>query len=184
MLENLRNAGSRLREGELTRVHRVRASPAVQDWFGAMSAEERGAALALLMAWQDRRAPAVIATYTGAVLHQPAEAPGRTRVARSAALESAGRLPASEKLQPETTANLDGLSVLRVVSSTLPKALRNDLRWPPQSYQNLEATLSRASVLKLETLRGKTAWRVSTGESIRKDTVSRLLQAGLLASDL
>lgn len=183
VLENLRNAGPLLREGELTRVHRVRASTAVHEWFGAMSAQQRGAALAHLM-WEDRRVPAVLATYTGAAPYQPAEAPTRAEVGQSAIPAFAARPHASEEPLPEPTASLKGLSILRVVSSTLPSALRNDLRWPPQSYQKLEATLSRAPVLKLETIRGKAAWRVPTGESIRKDTVIRLLQAGLLASDL
>lgn len=183
MLENLRNAGSPLRRGEVTRVHRVRANAAVHEWFGAMSAEERGAALARLM-WEDRRVPAVRATYTESAPHQPAEASSETGVSQRATPAFAARPQASGEPLLEMAVSLDGLSVLRVVSSSLPSALRNDLRWPPQSYRKLEATLSRASVLKLETIRGKAAWRVPTGESIRKDTVIRLLQAGLLASDL
>lgn len=182
VLENLRNAGPLLREGEITRTHRVRASAAVHEWFGAMSAEERGAVLARSMVWEDRRVPAVIATYTGAVIERPAAAPTESGMREDTHDAVAGPSQPAERVKPMKAEALDeSVTVLRVMSSAIPSSLRNDLRWSPQSYQKLEATLSRESVLKLETIRGKVAWRTSTGESIRKDTVSRLFQAGLLA---
>lgn len=50
VLENLKNAGPLLREGEITRTHRVRASADVHTWFATMTAEERGVLLAQVMA--------------------------------------------------------------------------------------------------------------------------------------
>lgn len=169
-----------LESGVTSEVYRVRARVEVQAWFKAMTAEERGAVLARSMIWEDRRVPAVIATYTGAVIERPAAAPAGSQEAESAETGAAAPSRSFGEAAPADTLSLHGLSSLRVVSSTIPSPLRNDLRWPPLRYQELETTLSREAVLKLETIRGKTAWRTSTGESIRKDTVSRLLQAGLL----
>lgn len=49
-LQNLSGQpGKLLKDGEMSRTHRVRASQEVQEWFSGLSAEERGERLLALM---------------------------------------------------------------------------------------------------------------------------------------
>lgn len=49
-LQNLTGQpGKLLKDGEVSRTHRVRAAPDVQEWFSGLSAEERGERLLALM---------------------------------------------------------------------------------------------------------------------------------------
>lgn len=59
--------------------------------------------------------------------------------------------------------------------------MKNNLRWSVDRYAKLEALLSTGDLLTRDVTNGKEVWRTATGESIRSDTVLRLLRAGLLA---
>ena len=65
VLENLRNAGPPLQPGERSQPHRITADEAVNAWFGAMTARQRGDLVAQLMTWQDRSQPAVLGVFSG-----------------------------------------------------------------------------------------------------------------------
>lgn len=55
-LENLSgHPGTLLQDGEITRTHRVRTTPEVQDWFAALTTVERGEMLTVLMQQHQRR---------------------------------------------------------------------------------------------------------------------------------
>lgn len=154
MLENLRNAGPLLREGEVTRTHRVRASQEVQDWFAALSAEQRGALLARVRAGE---VPADIATSLRAF----PDAHGPSRPADS----------------------LEGVTVVRVISSQFDQKRRNVLRWQPEAYARLAMLLAQGPILRLRRVNSRTVWRTVENATIRSDTVARLLQAGNVAVD-
>ncbi|WP_156372924.1 hypothetical protein [Deinococcus sp. Leaf326] len=76
---------------------------------------------------------------------------------------------------------LEGVTVLRVLAPTVPQALRNKLRWSPDRYAQLEATLAAGDHLRLDVTNGKAIWRTLSGEAVRRDTVERLLGVGVLA---
>lgn len=154
VLENLRNAGPLLREGEVTRTHRVRASQEVHDWFAAMSAGERGVLLARARAGEgsadSRPDPMSISVV---------QAPSR----------------------PDDS--LQGVVAVRVISAHLSQQLRNDLRWSSDRYARLEALLAQGPVLRSRRVNSKTVWRTVENITIRSDTVAMLLQAGNVAVD-
>lgn len=76
---------------------------------------------------------------------------------------------------PAAAASLDGVTVLRVLAPTVPQALKNKLRWSADRYTALEAALSVGDVLHLDVTNGKAVWRNVEGETIRRDTVDRLI---------
>lgn len=82
---------------------------------------------------------------------------------------------------PTPGASLELRPAFRVVSTQIPQAMKNKLRWSIDQYATLEAMLSAGELLTLDVTNGKSLWRTATGESIRSDTVLRLLRAGLLA---
>lgn len=135
-LQNLRREA--LPVGMTSEVHRVRAPAAVQDWFKAMSAEERGDLLARVM------------------LSAPAAA------------------------KASSSPDLDGVTVLKVVSSEIPQRLKNDLRWSPVRYVDLETVLASTSRVTLVRTNGKRSWRTDSGATMRRETVQRLADAGVL----
>lgn len=79
--------------------------------------------------------------------------------------------------------SLDGIKVLTVVAVTLPSRLKNSLRWAPQRYTDLEAVLRSTRTVRLDKSNGKLVWRVDSGDPMRKDTVRRLFDAGVLVTE-
>ncbi|MEF2280479.1 hypothetical protein V3W47_19470 [Deinococcus sp. YIM 134068] len=71
VLENLRNAGPPLGEGEKSQTHRIRAADDLHEWFGAMTAEQRGHVIARAKAAQE----AVKGSAEGAQAQEPETAP-------------------------------------------------------------------------------------------------------------
>lgn len=102
----------------------------------------------------------------------PTEAGGERRVRRSPEGPSRG------------SENLDGVTVLRVVTVEIPQRLKNTLRWAPSRYTDLEAVLSSTLEVRLERINGKDVWRIDSGDHMRKDTVLRLVGAGVLVAGL
>lgn len=151
MLENLRNAGPLLREGEVTRPHRVRAHKPVHEWWGSLSAEQRGDVLARVMAQEG-----TVEVGQGEIPIRPHPAPSRP------------------------TQSLTGVTALVVVVPHVPQRLRNDLRWDPERYTALEELLAQAGRLDLHRTNGKYTWRTPDGRTVRRDTVARLHGAGVL----
>jgi SRSO17 transposase len=100
-----------------------------------------------------------------------ASAPARAQ-AKQPALSAADSLP-----QPD---QLAGLVLLQVVQTAVPQALRNKIRWSAERYARLEHVLQNTQTLRLDVTNGKSVWRVDDGRSMRKDTVLRLLNAGVL----
>jgi hypothetical protein len=88
-----------------------------------------------------------------------------------------------EQVAPAPSLSLEGVTVLRVLSCTLPPALRNKLRWSPERYAALEADLSSGFELRMDLTNGKAVWRTVTGKGIRRDTVELLVKAGILTPE-
>lgn len=144
-----------LTEGEENRAHRIRAAAEVHEWLTGLSAAERGEILT--QAYQAKQ--------TGEEWPRASLSPA----------------PAPASAAPTPGASLDGRTQLQVVSTQIPQAMKNKLRWSVDRYATLEALLSAGELLTLDVTNGKSIWRTATGESIRSDTVLRLLGAGLLA---
>lgn len=142
----------RLDSGVTSEVHRVRAPVEVQAWLRAMSAKGRGDLLAQVMA--------------GA----PAEA--RVGNKSRSAVEGASR----------GSQGLEGIILLKVAAVMLPSRLKNTLRWSPSRYTDLEAVLLGTEHIRLDRSSGKPVWRDDGGKFMRPETVVRLLDAGVLAS--
>lgn len=154
-LKNLEGNYIKLESGVTSEVHRVRAARDVQEWFKAMSAEERGDLLSRVMSGQTAHG------------HQPTAQPA----------------PAST---PATTPDADPLrdleagTVLRVTDTALPSRLKNDMRWNAARYEALEAVLRGTQAVTLHRVNGKPVWRTDSGDTMRRETVGRLLGAGVL----
>ena len=73
--------------------------------------------------------------------------------------------------------------MLTVAAVTLPSRLKNSLRWAPQRYTDLEAVLRSTRTVRLDKSNGKLVWRVDSGDPMRKDTVRRLFDAGVLVTE-
>lgn len=155
-----------LQEGEDSRTYRVRAPEAVHEWLSGMSAEERGQMLTTACQLDLGRPNA------------PREWPEPIR-------ETMERLEArftTPRKSPRASRGLEGVSVLHVASAQVPQRLKNRLRWSPERYAALETTLGSESVLRLERVNGKTVWHTSEGKPIRRDTVQRLFEVGVLTA--
>lgn len=88
-----------------------------------------------------------------------------------------------EQVAPAPSLSLEGVTVLRVMSSTLPGGLKNKLRWASTRYFALESDLSSSPELRLDPTNGKAVWRTVTGKGIRRDTVELLVKAGILTPE-
>lgn len=86
----------------------------------------------------------------------------------------------SEATAPPPRLGLEGVTVLHVMSCTLPGGLKNKLRWSPDRYSVLESDLSSGLELRLDFTNGKTVWRTVKGKGIRKDTIDTLLRYGII----
>ena len=78
--------------------------------------------------------------------------------------------------------SLNGVTVLKVASVTLPSWLKNTLRWAPSRYTDLETVLRSTELVRLVRINGKEVWRIDSGEPMRKDTVNRLVDARMLVA--
>lgn len=88
---------------------------------------------------------------------------------------------ASAEAPSRASESLDGVTTLLVRDPAIPQRLRNDLRWSPKSrYEAFEALLAKAGRLDLCETNGKETWRTPTGETVRRDTVLRLHEVGVL----
>lgn len=141
-----------LSEGEQSRTVRVRAPAWVHDRLKGMTAAQVGELLTQALTGGEWS------------MGQPNTMP------TSPALATAPATP-----------TLEGRTQLQVVATQIPQALKNKLRWSVDRYATLEALLSAGELLTLDVTNGKSIWRTAAGESIRSDTVLRLLGAGLLA---
>lgn len=74
-------------------------------------------------------------------------------------------------------------AALRVTATTLPSRLKNDLRWNAARYEQLEEALRGTRAVTLHRVNGKPVWRTDNGDTMRRDTVGRLLGAGVLKLD-
>jgi hypothetical protein len=54
------------------------------------------------------------------------------------------------------------------------------LRWSTDRYVALEAALSGTQAVKLHRTNGKVIWRTDSGDTMRRETVGRLLRAEIL----
>lgn len=145
-----------LSEGEQSRTVRVRAPVWVHDHLKGMTAVQVGELLTQALTGRDWS------------MGQPNTVP-------------TSPAPARAPRAPTPAASLDGRTQLQIVATRIPQALKNKLRWSVDRYAKLEALLSTGELLTLDTTNGKDVWRTATGQSIRSDTVLRLLGAGLLA---
>ncbi|GGS44753.1 hypothetical protein [Deinococcus knuensis] len=151
-LKNLEGNYIKLESGVTSEVHRVRAARDVQEWFKAMSAEERGDLLSRVMSGQTAHSD------------QPPAQPAPTATA-----------PDSDPLR-----DLEPGTVLRVTDTTLPSRLKNEMRWNAARYEALEAVLRGTQAVTLHRVNGKPVWRTDGGDTMRRETVGRLLGAGVL----
>ena len=156
-LENL--VSKALESGVTSEVYRVRASIEVQNWFHAMTAERRGEVLTEARAAMIALGPPIY---------------------RSVLKKS--RADAGAKDEPDKADILDGLTLLRVASTSVPQSLKNVLRWMPHGYTKLDTVLMQTQTVRLVTATGKSVWRIDDGASMRKDTVKRLFDAGILVA--
>lgn len=154
-LKNLEGNYIKLESGVTSEVHRVRAAQDVQEWFKAMTAEQRGDLLSRVMSGQTSHD------------HQP--------TAQSAPTAPAATVPDADQLR-----DLEVGTSLRVASTTLPSRLKNDLRWNAARYEALEAVLRGTQAVTLHRTNGKQSWRTDSGDTMRRETVGRLLGAGVL----
>ena len=140
-----------LSEGEQSRTVRVRAPAWVHDRLKGMTATQVGEMLTQASTGQDRSMDR-----SNTVLTSPA--PARALAAPT----------------------LEGRTQLQVVAHQIPQAMKNKLRWSADRYTSLEASLSVGDVLHLDVTNGKAVWRNVEGETIRRDTVERLIGVGVL----
>ena len=97
----------------------------------------------------------------------------------AAAYRAAAANPASLNL-PSEPQNLEDVTAFRVLSSSIDQRTRNRLRWPAANYPRMEALLAQGEVIQLVREDGKDKWNTIKGETIRRDTLVKLAQAGNL----
>lgn len=79
--------------------------------------------------------------------------------------------------------SLEGVTVLRVTSSTIPQVLRNKLRWPQDRYEAVGSQLSAGPEISLDTDGKSPMWRTVTGETVNRKTVEALFWLGILTPE-
>lgn len=88
--------------------------------------------------------------------------------------------PAATAPDADQLRDLEVGTSLRVASTTLPSRLKNDLRWAADRYEALEAVLRGTQAVTLHRTNGKVSWRTDNGDTMRRETVARLLKAEIL----
>jgi hypothetical protein len=91
-----------------------------------------------------------------------------------------GGLPGA--VQPPAVVELPaGVTVLRVTCTSIPPRLRNEWRWQPQRYADLERYLAQGDALRLRVVHSRPVWRTVEHHPIRRDVVLKLFESGCLA---
>lgn len=94
--------------------------------------------------------------------------------------QPAPTLTASITPDADQLRDLEAGTVLRVTDTSLPSRLKNEMRWNAARYEALEAVLRGTQAVTLHRTNGKFSWRTDSGETMRRETVGRLLGAGVL----
>lgn len=97
----------------------------------------------------------------------------------AAAYRAAAANPALLNMPPEPQ-SLEDVTAFRVLSASIDQRTRNRLRWPAANYPRMEALLAQGEVVQLVHEDGKDKWNTAQGETIRRDTLVKLAQAGNL----
>ncbi|MFT2722377.1 hypothetical protein ACMT4L_20510 [Deinococcus sp. A31D244] len=165
-LQNLVNV--KLESGVTSEVHRVRAAGDVQDWFKAMTAEERGELLARVMT--------SLTTHP----HQaavPAFAEGESTTPPVRGITTARTAP--KKKEPTQSKQADSKpEQLRVLTATIERSVRGKLRWDKERYTQVEELLAEGSVLTRQT--DGADWVTEKGGVASWRTVDALLKFSVL----
>lgn len=137
-LQNLVNV--KLESGVTSEVHRVRAAGDVQDWFKAMTAEERGELLARVMTGLTTHPyqAAAPAFAEGESTTPPVRGPSTTRTAPKK--EKSTRFKQTDSL-PER---------VEVVTSVIERKIRGQLKWTKERYEEVETLLGESQWMKKE----------------------------------
>lgn len=167
-LQNLVNV--KLESGVTSEVHRVRAAGDVQDWFKAMTAEERGELLARVMTSltthpHQAAAPAIA---EGESTTPPVRGSSTTRTAPKK--EKSTRVKQTDSL-PER---------VEVVTSVIERKIRGKLKWNKKRYEDVESALK--DIKYIERIPGSADFVTEKGEVVSWRTISALLQRGLIQS--
>lgn len=85
-----------------------------------------------------------------------------------------GYVPPAAPVKP----SLDNLEALRVVRVQLDPDTKNALRWRQEHYDRLQALLAQGDTIQRKRIGGKVAWRTANNDTIRRDTLDKLLEAG------
>lgn len=165
-LQNLVNV--KLESGVTSEVHRVRAAGDVQDWFKAMTAEERGELLARVMTGltthpHQAAAPAVA---EGESTTPPVRGPSTTRTAPKK--EKSTRVKQTDSL-PER---------VEVVTSVIERKIRGQLKWTKERYAKAEELLGQGRFLFRQEERAD--WLTEKGNIISWRTVEALMKMEIL----
>lgn len=174
-------------EGEAPRPARIPGTLTPADLQAAMT--EHSAQVLAAMNEHTARADA-LAAEVAALRAQVEALTADLRAAR----EGVERLEAGRPAQPQPVTvqatppapdsdPLDGLkpgAALRVTATALPSRLKNDLRWKAARYEQLEEVLRGTQAVTLHRVNGKPVWRTDSGDTMRSETVGRLLGAGVL----
>lgn len=165
-LQNLVNV--KLESGVTSEVHRVRAAGDVQEWFKAMTAEERGELLARVMTSltthpHQAAAPAVA---EGESTTPPVRGTSTTRTAPKK--EKSTRVKQTDSL-PER---------VEVMTSVIERRIRGQLKWTKERYAQAEELLSQGKFLVRQ--EGCADWITEKGNAISWRTVKALKRFSLL----
>lgn len=167
-LQNLVNV--KLESGVTSEVHRVRAAGDVQDWFKAMTAEERGELLARVM--------------TGLTTHPhqaaaPAFAEGESTTPPVRGTSTTRTAPKKEK--STRVKQTDSLPErVEVVTSVIERKIRGQLKWTKERYAQAEELLSQGKFLMKQ--EGRADWVTEKGNHVSWRTVNSLLKFGLISN--
>lgn len=165
-LQNLVNV--KLESGVTSEVHRVRAAGDVQDWFKAMTAEERGELLARVMTGltthpHQAAAPAFAERESTT---PPVRGTSTTRTAPKK--EKSTRFKQTDSL-PER---------VEVVTALIRADLRRQLKWNKKRYSEVESFLIAEGEILKNSDDGKYSNR--KGEKVSYRTMASFLEKGLV----
>lgn len=165
-LQNLVNV--KLESGVTSEVHRVRAAGDVQEWFKAMTAEERGELLARVMTslTTHPHQPAAPAFAEGESTTPPVRGLSTTRTAPKK--EKSTRVKQTDSL-PER---------VEVVTSVIRADLRRQLKWNKKRYSEVESFLIAEGEILKNSDDGKYSNR--KGEKVSYRTMASFLEKGLV----
>lgn len=173
-LQNLVNV--KLESGVTSEVHRVRAAGDVQEWFKAMTAEERGELLARVMTSltihpHQAAAPAFA---EGESTTPPVRGPSTTRTApkKEKSTRAKQTEPREDLVKPAIARLAEHIPVLGVIQKEVPRGLG----WKPRNYEKAEVLLSHGDRLFADGVN----YRTAKGGVVGYRTAEALFRLGVL----